>query len=169
MRRPTLPKRDAAAAPELPFDPAMPYPVPVPWEAPWDRVLVIYDLYACEAWLDAEYGTLTAREPARRALLARLAAIEAQPDSAEKTDAVNAWTQEQRAWARLRALDALTAYVLRVEWPDGTASPGNDPATWAHVPLSLLEWLTGPGYAAARDGLWHRAAPKAPPPDPPAA
>ena len=67
------------------------------------------------------------------------------------------------------ALEAPHAYVLRVEWPDGTDTAGTNPDTWVAFPLRLLEWVTNEGYTAAREALWHHPPPdpKAPPPGTP--
>src|SRR5690349_1100724 len=149
------------------FNPTMPHPIPVPWPAPWDGVIVVYDLYRCERYIDEQAEIMAASRAAWRALEAEGQAIAALDDGPDKSAADTAWGDRYTAWLRADRLQQVQYFVLRVEWPDGTISPGKEAATWEPFPTKLLKWLADDGFLAARDALW--AHPKAPPEPPPAA
>ena len=86
----------------------------------------------------------------------------------EWADAHEACETTYRAWRRTRATDQARFFVIRVEWPDGSSSPGAEAATWRLFPADLMTWVANDGFEAARNALWHHpAAPDPKAPDPP--
>ncbi len=159
-----------------PFDPSMPHPLALPWPKPWGDVTVVYDLYKCESYIDEQATYMADSQRALRALQAqRDKNLQLPEASAPRAAAMDEWNAAFTAWQRADRIRQLQYFVLRVEYPQGEARPGKDPATWARFPTSLIVWLADDGFAAARAALWPD--PKAPtnpspmpstPPTPPA-
>jgi hypothetical protein len=157
-------KLNGAAPPadSLPFDPTLPHAIPLPWPGQWGQCAVVYDLYQCEAYQDAEATYMAASRTAARkvdALLLAAQALEqatgtdpAQVDA--RADAWAAWKAAHAPWQRADALRQLAFFGLALRLPDGSERPATDPATWAALPTRLLLWVVNEGYSQAREVLW---------------